>query len=98
VSANGQVWILNPNGVLFGSHAEVSVGGLVASTLSLNDADFLAGRIGFPRIVDSVARIVSEHDGARTAVTTVADVLAVDDWARRRARELNSQGRTAGWT
>ena len=52
-------------------------------------ADFLAGRIGFPRIVDSVARIVSEHDAARTAVTTVADVLAVDDWARRRARELN---------
>ncbi len=52
--------------------------------------DFQAGRISFPRIVDTVARIVSEHDAARTAVTTVADVLAVDDWARRRARELNS--------
>jgi 1-deoxy-D-xylulose-5-phosphate reductoisomerase len=52
-------------------------------------ADFLAGRISFPRIVDTVARIVSEHDVARTAVTNVADVLAVDDWARRRARELN---------
>ena len=61
-------------------------------------ADFQAGRISFPRIVDTVARIVSEHDAARTAVTTVADVLAVDDWARRRARELNSEGRTAGWT
>ena len=53
-------------------------------------ADFLAGRIGFTRIVDTVARIVSEHDGARSAVTSVADVLAVDDWARQRARELNS--------
>ena len=53
-------------------------------------ADFQAGRISFPRIVDTVARIVSEHDVVRTAVTTVADVLAVDDWARRRARELNS--------
>jgi 1-deoxy-D-xylulose-5-phosphate reductoisomerase len=52
-------------------------------------ADFLAGRISFPRIVHTVARIVSEHDVARTAVTNVADVLAVDDWARRRARELN---------
>jgi 1-deoxy-D-xylulose-5-phosphate reductoisomerase len=52
-------------------------------------AAFQAGRIGFPRIVDTVARIVSEHDAARTAVTTVADVLAVDDWARRRAHELN---------
>ena len=52
-------------------------------------ADFLAGRISFPRIVGTVARIVSEHDVARTAVTNVADVLAVDEWARRRARELN---------
>jgi 1-deoxy-D-xylulose-5-phosphate reductoisomerase len=54
-------------------------------------ADFLAGRISFPRIVDTVARIVSEHDVARAAVTTVADVLATDGWARRRARELNSR-------
>jgi 1-deoxy-D-xylulose-5-phosphate reductoisomerase len=53
-------------------------------------ADFQAGRISFLRIVDTVAQIVSEHDAARTAVTTVADVLAVDDWARRRARELNA--------
>ncbi|MGH3254524.1 MAG: 1-deoxy-D-xylulose-5-phosphate reductoisomerase [Streptosporangiaceae bacterium] len=60
-------------------------------------ADFLAGRIGFSRIVDTVARIVSEHDVDHTAVTTVADVLAVDDWARRRARELNVwEG--GGWT
>jgi len=47
LSANGQVWILNPNGVLFGSTASVNVGGLVASTLSLNDADFLAGKRSF---------------------------------------------------
>jgi 1-deoxy-D-xylulose-5-phosphate reductoisomerase len=53
-------------------------------------ADFLAGRIAFPRIVSTVARIVSEHDAACTAVTTVADVLEVDGWARRRATELNS--------
>jgi 1-deoxy-D-xylulose-5-phosphate reductoisomerase len=51
-------------------------------------AAFLSGQIGFTRIVDTVARIVSEHDAARAAVTTVADVLAVDGWARRRAAEL----------
>jgi len=49
---------------------------------------FLEGRIGFTRIVDTVARIVSEHDAARAAVTSVADVLAVDGWARRRVAEL----------
>ena len=51
-------------------------------------AAFLAGSIGFTRIVDTVARILSEHDAACAAVTTVADVLAVDTWARRRATEL----------
>ena len=52
-------------------------------------ADFLAGRISFPRIVDTVARILSEHDTSRTGVATIDDVLAVDAWARLRARELN---------
>ena len=51
-------------------------------------ADFLAGSISFPRIVDTVARVVSEHDTSRTGVTTLDDVLAVDAWARARAREL----------
>jgi 1-deoxy-D-xylulose-5-phosphate reductoisomerase len=51
-------------------------------------ADFLAGSISFTRIVDTVARVVSEHDTSRTGATTVEDVLAVDAWARSRAREL----------
>jgi len=51
-------------------------------------ADFLAGSISFTRIVDTVARVVSEHDSSRTGAATVEDVLAVDAWARARAREL----------
>ena len=47
LSANGQVFVLNPNGVLFGPGAQVDVGGIVASTLGLSDADFLAGRYTF---------------------------------------------------
>jgi 1-deoxy-D-xylulose-5-phosphate reductoisomerase len=53
-------------------------------------ADFLAGSISFTRIVDTVARVLSEHDTSRTGATTVEDVLAVDAWARVRARELTS--------
>jgi 1-deoxy-D-xylulose 5-phosphate reductoisomerase len=52
-------------------------------------ADFLAGSISFLRIVDTVARILSEHDTSSADTTTLEDVLAVDAWARVRARELN---------
>ncbi len=44
LSSNGQVFLLNPNGVLFGAGAQVNVGGIVASTLRMSDADFMAGR------------------------------------------------------
>ncbi|MBU6505361.1 MAG: filamentous hemagglutinin N-terminal domain-containing protein, partial [Betaproteobacteria bacterium] len=47
LSANGQVYLLNPNGILFAPTAQVSVGGLVASTLDLSNADFLAGKRTF---------------------------------------------------
>ncbi|MGB3749475.1 MAG: YDG domain-containing protein [Rhodanobacter sp.] len=47
LSANGQVWLVNPNGVFFGKGAQVDVGGLVVSSLSISDSDFLAGRARF---------------------------------------------------
>lgn len=47
---------------------------------------FLKGSITFPRIVDTVARIVSEHEPSEAG--SVEDVLAVDAWARARAAEL----------
>ncbi|MGA4854080.1 filamentous hemagglutinin N-terminal domain-containing protein [Acinetobacter haemolyticus] len=40
LNANGQVFIINPNGVLFGSTSQVNTGGLVASTLNLSNSDF----------------------------------------------------------
>jgi filamentous hemagglutinin family protein len=33
LNANGQVYLINPNGILFGAGSQVDVGGLVASTL-----------------------------------------------------------------
>ncbi|WP_448164914.1 two-partner secretion domain-containing protein [Burkholderia cepacia] len=47
LDANGRVFLVNPNGVMFGAGAQVNVGGLVASTQNLSDADFMAGRYRF---------------------------------------------------
>ncbi|KQZ46789.1 YDG domain-containing protein, partial [Massilia sp. Root1485] len=44
LNANGHVFLLNPNGVLFSPTAQVNVGGLLASTLAMSNDDFLAGR------------------------------------------------------
>jgi len=43
LKANGQVFLLNPNGVLFSPTAQVNVGGLLASTLNMNNQDFMSG-------------------------------------------------------
>jgi filamentous hemagglutinin family protein len=42
--ANGKVFLINPNGILFGLGSQVNVGGLVATTLNMTDSDFMAGR------------------------------------------------------
>lgn len=47
LSSNGKVFLVNPNGILFGRGASVNVGGLVASTLNITDSDFMAGRYKF---------------------------------------------------
>lgn len=47
LNANGQVFIINPNGVLFGSTSQVNTGGLIASTLNLSNTDFLNNTFKF---------------------------------------------------
>ncbi len=44
LQANGQVFLVNPNGVLFAKGAQVSAAGIMASTRDMNVADFMAGK------------------------------------------------------
>ena len=50
LQSNGRVFLINPNGILFGQNSIVDVAGLVASTLNLSNADFLAGRLRFTEV------------------------------------------------
>ncbi|MCX7068950.1 MAG: filamentous hemagglutinin N-terminal domain-containing protein [Methylococcales bacterium] len=57
--ANGQVYLVNPNGVLFGKTAQVDVGGLIASTHEISNADFMAGKNHFTQ--NGATGIVENH-------------------------------------
>lgn len=57
LNANGQVWILNSNGVLFNSTASINTAGLLATTKALNDIDFNAGNYNFKG--DSTASVIN---------------------------------------
>lgn len=68
LTANGKVFLVNQNGVYFAPGAQVNVGGLVATTLSITDADFMAGRYAFASqgasgSVVNQGRIVAENQG-----------------------------------
>ncbi|WP_244635444.1 filamentous hemagglutinin N-terminal domain-containing protein [Methylosinus sp. C49] len=47
LNANGKVFLVNSNGILFTKDAQVNVGGLVASTLDISNSNFMAGNYAF---------------------------------------------------
>ena len=47
LTANGRVFLINSNGILFGAGSSVNVGALLASSLNITDANFLAGNYVF---------------------------------------------------
>lgn len=67
LSANGQVWIINPAGVLFGSSANINVAGLVATTHNINNNNFMAGNYIFDAPTNLSASIINNGN------ITVAD-------------------------
>jgi filamentous hemagglutinin family protein len=63
LQSNGKVFLINPNGVVFGRDSRVDVGGLVATSLGMSNADFLAGRRNFAGAANAGA---VTNDGAIT--------------------------------
>ncbi|MDT3721878.1 GLUG motif-containing protein, partial [Pseudomonas oryzihabitans] len=69
LEANGRVFLVNPNGILFGQGASVNVGGLVASTLDIANSDFEQGRYRFksqgtPKSVLNQGSLNAKNGGA----------------------------------
>ncbi|MCT7523563.1 filamentous hemagglutinin N-terminal domain-containing protein [Aliarcobacter cryaerophilus] len=47
LNANGQVWLINSNGVLFGKNAKINTSGILVTTKNLSDKDFQDGKYSF---------------------------------------------------
>jgi filamentous hemagglutinin family protein len=50
MTANGNVFLVDPAGIIFAPGARVDVGGLVASSLGISDANFLSGKYQFEKV------------------------------------------------
>lgn len=83
LSSNGQIFLVNPFGVYFGAGATVDVGGLLATTLSIGNDDFLAGRFIFNRNSLTDARREVINQGVLKARDNGYIVLAGDYAANR---------------
>ena len=67
LTSNGQVFLVNPDGILFGKGAQVNVGSFLATTHDIANADFMAGRFNFTGFGNPAASIVNQ--GTITAQT-----------------------------
>jgi filamentous hemagglutinin len=60
VNANGQIYLINPNGFVFGSTARVNTAGLVAASLGMSDSTFSAGLLSPQLILNRTPALTSD--------------------------------------
>ena len=55
LQSNGRVFLINPNGVIFGQNAVIDTAGMIASTLNLSDDNFLNGHLHFEDLANNAS-------------------------------------------
>lgn len=89
LQSNGRVFLVNPNGVMFGASAVIDVAGLIASSLNISNADFLANKLNFAGNGGSVSNLGS--------ITTPVGGERLPDWWQRQqsGRHYHAPGASA---
>ncbi|HSH98553.1 MAG: hypothetical protein ACAH07_07510 [Methylophilaceae bacterium] len=92
LSANGKVFLVNPNGIFFGFGSSVDTAGLVATTMSISDSDFLSNHYSFER--NSAASI--ENAGVITIRGGGYALLAADKVSNTVTGQINASKGSIG--
>lgn len=85
LTANGQVILVNPNGVFFRPGSSVDVGGLTASTLNIANEDFLKGQLRFA-------------GDSQNSVINAGSITAQNGYVNLLAKEVVNEGIIAAQT
>ena len=85
LTANGQVILVNPNGVFFRPGSSVDVGGLTASTLNIANEDFLKGQLRFA-------------GDSQNSVINAGTITAQNGYVNLLAKEVVNEGIIAAQT
>ena len=72
LTANGNVLLINPAGIIIGAGAKIDVGGLIAATANISNENFMAGRYTFDQVVNRNAVIVNRGEITAAAGGLVA--------------------------
>ena len=67
LSANGRIFVINPNGVLVGASGKIDVNSFVASTLDIGNQDFMAGNFVFSRSLGEQLAAISNRGSIAAA-------------------------------
>ena len=84
LKANGQIYLLNQNGILFKDGAQVNVGSLVASTLNIDDAVFNHPN-GLFSLTDAAGNVSAAFEWAGTAEGFASSLIKVEPDAKLEA-------------
>jgi filamentous hemagglutinin family protein len=89
LNANGQVVLVNPNGILFGKDGSVNANSFTASTLGITDTNFMAGNHQFERN-GNTASVVNQGN-----IKTTGGYVALLGASVSNEGQIQTQGGTA---
>ncbi|MEW6435584.1 MAG: filamentous hemagglutinin family protein [Pseudomonadota bacterium] len=99
ITASGQVYVINPNGIIFGGASQINVGALIASTANIANAQFLnngiystqTGGTYNPSFTNAGGAIIVEP-GAEIVTNTPSSVTGGGGYVLLMGQEVDNQG------